>query len=722
MHWLRSLFFLLVPAALCAQQLTFATYQGGSGDETTAGVALDSAGNVYLAGTTDSTDFPAASAAGGGFVIKLDSTGHRLAATLLAGISIEALALDASGNVVVAGAMPAGALAASKGAYSTAGATGLVVKLNSALTQTQWLATFSATPAALALDATGNVYVTGSAVAGFTTTGGVVQAANNGGLDAFVLKLSADGSSALYATFLGGSGNDAASAIAVDSLEQVYLTGSTASGDFPLANAAQKQFGGGLIYYSEWYGDAFVAKLDPKGATLLYSTYLGGVSADQGNAIVVDGSGNAYVAGGTESAAFLAGPAKGTYQTTYAGPVPEPNLPFPSGDAFLAKFASSGALLWYTYLGGSSYDAATAIALDQSGNLYVAGNTDSTDFPTAGMQVHDCHIGGRPFLAEFDPTGAHLLLTTGLRGMGYDQAYAMAFDAAHNVAYLAGDAASQVFFSTPGVAQTSFGGGDTDSFVARIDLTLQPSLVVSCVLNAASFTAGNLAPFPTGAVAPGEIVSLFGLGLGPATGVTTQLTSDGTTVTSALGGTKVYFDGIAAPLVYVRNDQVNAVVPYEVKQPVTLMTVQSGSLSAGPISMPVVAAVPAIFMAGDLSNPSEAATLNQDGTYNSVANPVARGSYVTFYACGAGLMSASSDGAVILATPYPTPQLPVTITIRGVNANVLYAGAAPGDVSGALQINVYVPGPDQIDFGDHVPVFLNIGPYSSQDNVTIAVK
>ena len=143
MFWLRALS-LFVPAALCAQQLTFATYQGGSGDENASGVALDSSGNVYLAGTTGSTNFPSSSTAGGGFVVKLNSAGQRQAAMLLPGVAINGIAIDPSGDAVVAGTMSAGALAPSKGAYSTPNPTGFAAKLNSTLTQTLWTATFSA--------------------------------------------------------------------------------------------------------------------------------------------------------------------------------------------------------------------------------------------------------------------------------------------------------------------------------------------------------------------------------------------------------------------------------------------------------------------------------------------------------------------------------------------------------------------------------------------------
>jgi uncharacterized protein (TIGR03437 family) len=241
------------------------------------------------------------------------------------------------------------------------------------------------------------------------------------------------------------------------------------------------------------------------------------------------------------------------------------------------------------------------------------------------------------------------------------------------------------------------------------------------VLNGASFIAGNTSPFPTGAVAPGEIVSLFGVGLGPNPAAGLQLTSSGTVATS-IGGMKVLFDGLPAPLLYAGNGQINAVVPYGLNASTTNMTVESATLYVGPIPMPVEPSVPAIFNANDPSNPSEAAATNSDSTYNSVANPAARGTYIAFYACGAGLMSNSSDGAVTPYTqPFPMPLLqPVTVTIRGVDAQVLYAGAAPGYVNGLLQINVIVPA--TIDFGDHVPLVLTVGNSSSQDNITIAVK
>ncbi|HEX3742867.1 MAG TPA: SBBP repeat-containing protein [Bryobacteraceae bacterium] len=702
----RSLLLLLIPAALCAQQLTFATYQGGSAVEATAGVVRDSLGNLYLAGSTESTDFPVVSAAGGGFVVKLDANGNRLAATLLPGSPIAAIALDASNNVFVAGTKAAGS--------------GFIAKLSSALAAPAWTYTFAASPIALAVDSAGAVYAAGSAQASFVTTTGVLQPALKGVFNAFILKLSADGTMPLYATFLGGSGVDSANAISVDSSGNVSVTGATTSADFPLANAAQTQFGGVLpILGGELFGDAFVAKLDSNGATLLYSTYLGGAAADAGYAIALDGSGNAYVAGATQSATWLAGPAGGTFQTAYAGPAADPNYPDPEGDAFLAKFSPTGGLLWYTYLGGAGEDVGTAIALDAAGNIYVAGDNGSTNFPVAGSPVPDCHLGSRPFLAEFNPAGAKLLVTTGLSGMGYDQVYGMALDAAHNGVYLAGNVESVVFFATPGAAQATYGGGDDDSFLARVDLATQPTLAVGCVVNAASYLAGNVSSYPTGAVAPGEIVSLFGLGLGPTPAAPLQLTASGT-VSTAIGGMSVLFDGIPAPLLYAGPGQLNAVVPYGIHTSGTSMTVTNGSLTAGPIPMPVVSAVPAIFLCGAYCNdPSQAAVVNSDYSLNTVANPAERGDYITLYVCGAGLMSDVIDGDVS-APPYATALANVTVSMRGVDARVQYAGAAPGFVNGLMQINAYIP--TGIDFGNHVPLSVKIGNNTSQDNVTIAVK
>ena len=693
--------------------LTYATYLGGSGTDSATAVAVDSLGNVIVAGTTGSDDGSTT-----GFVAKFDSTGSNLlqfsgvtsAINAASDINVIGVALDASNNILITGSVT----------KSGAWVTGFVTKFGSNGESVIFSVNFAANPTALALDPQGNIYVTGSAGANFQTTPGAAHPANGGGIDAFVLKLSSDGSKAVYATYLGGSGADTGRGIAVDGSE-AYITGDTASKDFPVTTgAAQSSLAGQPIedgLTSTWYGDAFVAKLDAAGDRFVYATYLGGSAPDIGYGIAVDGGGNAYVAGSTQSSDFPT--TAGVFQPKYAGGAAISDGPDPMGDAFVAKFDSAGARVWSTFLGGSDRDEAVALALDSAANVYVGGNTESADFPMTANAIPHCRTGG-PFVAELDTSGAKLLNSTGTSGMGYDQAWAMALDHSGGV-YLAGDTSSQVFFATGGAAQSSYGGGDSDAFLARIDLSAQPKLFVACVLNGASFLAGNEGSFSLGTVAPGEIVSIFGVGLGPSQPVTAYPAASATYPTTPLGGTQVFFDGMPAPLLYVSANQINAVVPYGVKAPVTEMTVKGAAGTDVPREMPVADAVPAIFTYNS-SGIGEAAVLNQDGTYNSIANPAVCGSVITFYATGTGLMNPPvADGAVSpMSLPLPQPKLPVSVQIRGQDSQVQYAGAAPGYVSGLLQVNVQVP--TTINFGNLIPLSLMVGSYTSQLQVSIAAK
>jgi uncharacterized protein (TIGR03437 family) len=714
--------------------LSYATYFGGSGTDSATAVAVDSAGNAILAGTLGSS-----SGSTTGFVAKFDPTGSVLLfstnVSAPSDIDVTGVALDAGNNILITGSVAQiGTFVATAGAYQTPNATGFVTKFGPNGASVLFSSVFAANPAALALDPQANIYVTGSAGPHFQTTTGAAHPANGGGTcqdpttgslgacpDAFVLKLSADGSKAVYATFLGGSGADAGRGIAVDAAGQAYITGETASTDFPVTpGAAQTSLAGQPVESGlTWYGDAFVAKLDAAGDRFLYATYLGGSAPDIGYGIAVDSSGNAYVAGATQSADFPT--TAGVFQPKYAGGTPISEGPDPDGDAFIAKYDASGARLWSTFLGGSDRDEAVAIVLDSAANVYVGGSTESADFPMTAGAIPHCRTGG-PFVAELDTNGANLLHSTGTSGMGYDQAWAIALDRGGRV-YLAGDTSSQVFFATGGAAQSSYGGGDSDAFLARIDLSAQPTVFVACVLNAASFIAGNQGFFALGTVAPGEIVSIFGLGLGPSQPVTAQPAASAP-YPATLGGTQVLFDGVPAPLLYVSASQINAIVPYEVQAPLTEMKVLGAAGTDGPRAMPVAGAVPAIFTY-DGSGIGEAAVLNQDGTYNSIANPAARGTVITFYATGTGLMNSPvTDGSVTSVSlppdQLPTPKLPVSVQIRGQDSQVLYAGAAPGYVSGLLQVNVQVP--TTIDFGNLIPLSLIVGDYASQFQVSIAAK
>jgi len=226
------------------------------------------------------------------------------------------------------------------------------------------LASGDQTGAAIAVDADGNAYVTGNTTSTNFPTANPMQPANGGPPDAFVAKLNAAGSALVYCTYLGGSGIERGFDIAVDAAGNAYLTGRTQSPNFPRVNPVQQVLRG--------FEDAFVAKLNAAGSALIFSTYLGGSGGDDGHSIALDGDGNIYVAGGTASTDF---PTANLLQQAYGGG---------NVDAFVAKLNAAGsALVYSTYLGGNNTDHPEGIAVDASGNAYVTGNTNSTNFPTA---------------------------------------------------------------------------------------------------------------------------------------------------------------------------------------------------------------------------------------------------------------------------------------------------------------------------------------------------
>src|SRR5437588_748149 len=217
----------------------------------------------------------------------------------------------------------------------------------------------------IAVDGSGNAYVTGYTVStDFPTTAGAFQTTARGNNDAFVAKINPSGSALVYSTYLGGNANDYGYAIAVDGSGNAYVTGSTTSPDFPTTAGAFQTTPSGN-------NDAFVAKINPSGSALVYSTYLGGNANDYGYGIAVDGSGNAYVTGSTTSPDFPT--TAGAFQTTPSG----------NNDAFVAKINPSGsALVYSTSLPGNPNADRYGIAVDGSGNAYVTGSTTSPDFPT----------------------------------------------------------------------------------------------------------------------------------------------------------------------------------------------------------------------------------------------------------------------------------------------------------------------------------------------------
>ena len=229
----------------------------------------------------------------------------------------------------------------------------------------------------------------------------------------------------------------------------------------------------------------------------------------------------------------------------------------------------------------------------------------------------------------------------------------------------------------------------------------------------------NAATLRSGGVAPGEIVTIFGSGLGPAGGAGARLRSAGQ-IDTTLSGVTVLFDNVAAPMLFAQAGQANVVVPYAVGgRGQTIVRVLSSGTPSNQVTLPVVESAPGLFTA-DGSGMRQGAILNQDSTANSPANPAAAGSVVVLYGTGEGLTDPAGVDGRLAAEVLPRPRLPVSVRIGGREAAVVYAGAAPGLVAGVLQINVRVP--PEVTPGSAVPVVVQVGANSSPSTVTLALR
>jgi uncharacterized protein (TIGR03437 family) len=239
--------------------------------------------------------------------------------------------------------------------------------------------------------------------------------------------------------------------------------------------------------------------------------------------------------------------------------------------------------------------------------------------------------------------------------------------------------------------------------------------VITSVLNGASNAATS--------VSPGLIIAIKGSNLGPTTGVGAQV--QGGVVTTQIGDVRVLFDNVAAPMLFARQDQVNTIAPYFLaNRTSTRMIVEYRGVRSEPIDLRVVETAPGLFTS-DSSGSGQGALLNQDNSVNGPSNPATRGSIIVLYATGEGqVIPAGADGQVITSNNLRRPMANVQVRIGGMTAEVLYAGSAPGLVSGALQVNARVPANLQITAPTPVPVELIIGnaTSSSTQNVTATIR
>jgi hypothetical protein len=497
--------------------LAYSTYLGGSNIDSGNAIAVAPDNTAFIAGGTFSSDFPTVHALqpneGGGpdfsqdaFVAKISSDGSTLLySTYLGGENQDVangIAVDAYGDAYVTGTTLSPHFPVTPGSFNTecggdgrCGASfnnnGLIVsnafvtELNAAgsgIIYSGFLGMYENVHGeAIAVDANGNAYVTGEtqaniipgvAVFPITTDAGNTafettfagSPTNPTSTNAFVTKIGAAGSTILYSSYLGGNTEDVGYGIAVDGSANAYVTGLTYSSNFPATTGAL-QTAYGLA------GDAFVTKVntDGSGATsLVYSTFLGGSGLDQGNGIALDSSGDVYVTGLTNSAAFGFTAPAGGYQPANAG----------EGDAFIAELNTSGGIAYFTFLGGSNADAGTGIAVgaDSTGHVYayITGTTVSTNFPPAGAVFQPAYGGGNAdsFVAKLGPlgltpTGATLVYSSYLGGTNTELASGIAVDTSGS-AYVTGQTCSSDFpLANPLQAVP---GGNCDAYIAKVTI------------------------------------------------------------------------------------------------------------------------------------------------------------------------------------------------------------------------------------------------------------
>ena len=736
--------------------LAWSTYLGGAQSDVVRGLAIDSAGNVYVTGRTDSTDFVNTNREnlpprGGGdaFVTKLNAAGSAVEYSLLLG----GFALDQGNGIAVDGA--------------------------------------------------GAAYVVGESRSdNFPTTEGALQVTRRGASDAFLAKIRADGSGLVYSTYFGGEAQETGNAVAVDTMGNAFITGQTYSAEMPVTfNAYQRA--------AALTPDAFVAKISPQGSNIFYSTYLGGDGDDIGLSIAVNRIGEAYVAGQTNSVNF-----------PFRNDGPLLSVPLAGGfDGFLTKLNFGGSLVAFsTHVGGTGTDSLNGIALDNAGRIWGAGSTDSTNLPTTpGVLAAKLNGASDGFVVRYAEITVRIAPTTASLGAGESQQFLAEVTNTSNTAVRWSIFPALGTISTTGLytAPASFSGtqtvtvsaisaadgtkisessitliqrvqvavspvsvtltaNQTQQFTATVQgspnmavtwsitpqtgtlsstglytapgviiapstvtlraasvvdsqrvatatISLQPptgppapEISIAGVTNAASFRSAT----DQGGVSPGQLVTFFGKDMGPVQLAGARFDGAGL-VASSVAGTRVLFDDVPAPIIYTSAGQLSVVVPYSVEgKATTQVQVEFEGRRSNPIALPVNLAAPAIFTA-DSSGRGQGAILNQNGTLNNIRNQADKGSVVVLYLTGEGATTPTGVDGRPSGAGAPRPKLPVNVSIGGVDALVEYAAGAPGLVAGVMQINVRVPLSVQ---GGELPVVVSVGSAVSRSNVTVAVN
>jgi len=595
-------------------------------------------------------------------------------------------------------------------------------------------------PAGASVDPQGNLVIVGTTQSfDFPLVAPLISSARLPA--AFITKVDSGLTHILFSTLLGGVTSPGASgnALAIDSAGNIYISGSTGSTDFPVTpNAFQTQPPTGLSIQPSYY--AFLTKISPNGGQILFSTYFGAdqticlpkqscsnVSAvTDASALSLDPTGAAVIAGNTTATALPVTP--GSY-AQQCGACEALN---PTG--FIAKFSADGSKLsWSTYFPAP----VRATALTPDGSVVLGGVTPDgfpttpgvmqPTYPTPPRLVETFEAG---YVSKLDANGARLLFSTFLGGnvtnsegasfnAPINGVYSIALDAQGNIWTTGGSIASSlpvpantpILGDTYIVALSPDGTSLVSSLTAPLGaagqiVVITPLGRVVTLGSAGSVLVGSTTPGPSlvgivnsagfevsGRIAPTELISLYGFGLGPATPVLGQLV--GQVFTTSLGGVQVLFDGVAAPLPYAGPNLINAIVPSNIiMQPVTTLQIVTPTGAIQGPAMLVRQAQPEVFRNSveDANTVYGAIAVNPDGTVNSAANLAPSGSVVTVWATGAptlgyayGTIPNGALHATVLPVSVLTDQLNSFVGLDSLE--VQYAGEAPHLVDGVIQIN-----------------------------------
>uniref|UniRef100_Q022E8 Uncharacterized protein n=1 Tax=Solibacter usitatus (strain Ellin6076) TaxID=234267 RepID=Q022E8_SOLUE len=647
--------------------LIYSTYYGGNGLDYAYAVAVDSIGNTYVAGASGSANFNILGTEDA-FVMKLRPNGARLYTTFFGGAALDeakGIAVDLQGNTYVTGNTGSldfpvkGPIQAKTGGSGDA----FVAKLNpaGALVYATYLGGgANDSGSAIALDAAGNAYIVGITFSTDFPTKNPFQAAKGAQQDAFVAKINPAGSSLVYSTYLGGNNVDEGYAIAVDASGNAYVTGYTASTNFPLQSPFRASNAASV--------DAFVTKINPAGSALVYSTYLGGTATDYGTAIAVDSSGSAYVTGIVTSDDF---PVVNAIDNKLASHAVD--------DAFVTKFNPSGsALVYSTYLGGGSADDPYAIALDQAGNVYVTGRTNSSDFPLTNP-IQTTRTAFDIFVTEINAAGSARLFSTFIGGSGSESGRGIAVDRLGNI-HIAGEGTS-TDFPVKNALQGASGGGSApqDALVLLLgDVPPSSGPVITGV-------SDNL--IDGGPVTPGGWFYVKGTELADVTRIWGGSDfADPNTLPTNLNGVEVWVNGVPVPVYFISPGQVNAQAPSNISGTFTVQVVRLG-LASNTLTAPVAQIQPGLYYY-QVGAKDYAAALFAD--YTIMGDPAVvpgtrkakPGDIIQLYASG---LAVSQSGSAITS---PVPVAGVGVTIGTAAADVSFAGlVAPGQ----FQVNFTVP-------------------------------